>query len=85
MKDDQDQIMQHSIDHIGERFTYLKMGEKIDLESLKQCFIDHKVRIRHMFQQIDYEFPKILSLDIEGGFLNKSKILFNSGLNAIIG
>ncbi len=75
----------HSIEYLGDRFTYFKMGEEISLEALRQCFFDHEVRIRQMFQPIGSEFPQLLNISIKGGFLNNSKMDFNPGLNAIIG
>jgi len=76
----------HCIDTIGESFSFFNMGE-LRLESLRQCFEDPDTRIfqDNEYDKINQEHPKILSIEIEGGFLDQLKTQLHAGMNSIIG
>lgn len=74
----------HSIEGIGKRFTFFKM-EEINLRSLKNCFNDPDVRIKHLIEVSDTFFPIIKRVKVNGGFLDGFEFNFHSGLNSIIG
>jgi len=74
----------HSIEGIGSKFSYFKM-DVINIEALRQCFSDPKVRIMLTDEISEYKHPQILSLRICGGFLRDQSIEFLPGLNCIIG
>ncbi|MCX9026154.1 MAG: AAA family ATPase [Candidatus Methanoperedens sp.] len=81
---DPEDAKKHSIEGIGCKFSYFKM-DVIDIEGLRQCFSDPKVRIMLTDEISEYKFPQILSLGICGGFLRDQSIEFSPGLNCIIG
>ncbi len=72
----------HGLYGIGKRSTYFKVDE-ISQEALRQCFTDPKVRLRLSDHQ--YEYPRITSIDIEGGYFDKKGATFHEGLNSILG
>ncbi|MDE0610771.1 MAG: AAA family ATPase [Anaerolineaceae bacterium] len=74
----------HGLAGIGKRFTNFKM-EKINLDSLKQCFLDPDVRINQDLEYQDIPYPRITSVSISGGFLQDQTAHFNAGLNSIVG
>lgn len=74
----------HSIDGIGNKFSYFKM-DVIDIEGLRQCFSDPKVRIMLTDEIPEYNYPRILSLRVNDGFLKDQQFEFVPGLNCIIG
>ena len=74
----------HGLDGIGKRCAFFKM-EKINLESLRQCFFDPDVRILQDFEFQQYSFPKIESISIQGGFLGGETAYLSDGLNSILG
>lgn len=74
----------HILGGIGTRCTYFKM-ERINLESLRQCFCDPDVRIRQDFEFQRWNFPYISRIKITGGFLDNQKVEFHAGLNSILG
>ena len=73
---------EHCIEGIGTRCSYFKLDE-VSLEGLRQCFADDRVRIRNDLPQED--FPVIESLNISGGFFRNKTLVFNRGLNAVLG
>ena len=75
---------QHSLAGIGGRCAYFKM-EQINLESLRQCFLDPDVRIRQDFEYKDIQYPRIKSVSVSGGFLEGQTASFNAGLNSVVG
>lgn len=77
--------IKHSIKGLGTHCSYFKLGGKITLEGLRQCFIDSKVRIKKMEYVQEPLYPKILSLKASEGFLKYQNIKFHRGLNSIIG
>ena len=74
----------HGLHGIGSRCTYFKM-QRINLESLRQCFLDPDVRISQDFEYTDRVYPRIDNVSIAGGFLDGQSVVFNEGLNSIIG
>ena len=74
----------HTLETIGSRCAYFKM-ERINLESLRQCFCDPDVRIRQDYELRENHCPHISRVKITGGFLNKQDISFHSGLNSVLG
>lgn len=73
----------HSLSELGRKITRMKM-ETPSFEGLRQAFIDSESRIRFE-EEIDTIVPKIIELEIQGGFLNGLQIKFNDNLNCIIG
>ena len=74
----------HGLNGIGSRCAYFKM-ENIDLESLRQCFLDPDVRIIQDFEYVLEKYPRIDRVCVSGGFLDGQMITFNEGLNSVIG
>ena len=74
----------HGLEGIGSRFTYFKM-EQIDLESLRQCFLDPDVRILQEYEFQIFEYPRIASVSVQRGFFDGESAMFNDGLNSILG
>ncbi len=59
--------------------------EKINLDSLKQCFLDPDVRLVQDFEFRTVSYPRIGKVSISGGFLENQLVFFHEGLNSIIG
>jgi len=72
-----------SIDDIvnKDRKTYVKLGE-FNFEALRFAFLNHFIRIS--LEKKDITYPRILSLKINGEFVNNI-LYFNSSLNTLIG
>ena len=75
----------HCLDAIGSKYSYFKVDDEINLESLRQCFIDPETRIRQDYEFKDNVFPCIISVDIDSGFLADVTAGFHEGLNSILG
>ena len=75
----------HSSEGIGDKYSYFKLSDTINLEGLRQCFTDSEVRICPMEEYEEVNFPKILNLRASAGFLKNQNIPFHPGLNSIIG
>jgi len=75
----------HSKGAIGSAYTFFKVDDKFNLESLRQCFIDRDVRIRQHFEYRENKFPYISKLKVTGGFFDGEEADFHSGLNSILG
>jgi PHP family Zn ribbon phosphoesterase len=75
----------HTKGAIGSVYTFFKVDDKINLESLRQCFIDRDVRIRQHFEYKENKFPYISKIKITGGFFDGEEADFHSGLNSILG
>lgn len=75
---------QHAVIGIGTRCSHFKLDE-INLEGLRQCFIDPEVRIRQDFEFTTFKYPRICSLKIKGGFLDGATATLHEGLNSILG
>lgn len=75
----------HSFDGLGIRYSKFKM-EQMNLESLRQCFVDPETRILLMDEEVSASYPKILGMTVgDNGFLGKQKFEFHEGLNCLIG
>ena len=74
----------HGLAGIGRRCAYFKM-ENINLESLRQCFLDPDVRIRQDYEFERFAYPRLASISIENGFFQGETAVFNDGLNSILG
>ena len=72
----------HGLDGIAARVTYFKV-DSINLEALRQCFSDPKVRIS--FNPLPVTSPRIVGIAVEGGYFDKKSTTFHSGLNSILG
>ncbi|HQK54252.1 MAG TPA: PHP domain-containing protein [Sedimentibacter sp.] len=75
----------HNLNAIGSKYTYFKVDDEIDLESLRQCFIDRDVRIRQYFEYKEDFYPYIKAIEVKGGFFDGQVATFHSGLNSILG
>ncbi|MBD3309539.1 AAA family ATPase [candidate division KSB3 bacterium] len=75
---------QHCLEGVGSRCAYFKL-EKINLESLRQCFIDPDVRIRQDFELRSHTYPHIEKVSITSGFLDGQSFEFHPGLTSILG
>lgn len=75
----------HTLKGLGSKFTYFKVDDEINLESLRQCFIDRDVRIRQSFEYSTNVYPTINKIEIKGGFFNNQNANFHKGLNSILG
>jgi len=73
----------HDLAGIGTRCSFFKL-DSINLDGLRQCFVDPEVRIRQ-----DFEFASstshISKISVKGGFLDGASADFHSGLNSILG
>lgn len=76
----------HNYTGIGKRYAWFAL-DKIDIEGLRQCFVDPEVRIRLQEKGIPIaNWPRINSVKIgENGFLRNQSITLHPGLNCIIG
>jgi PHP family Zn ribbon phosphoesterase len=75
----------HGLEGIGRRYTYLKVDDKVTLESLRLCFVDRETRVRQPFEYKEHIFPAISGLSIKGGFLNGVSVPLHKGLNCVLG
>ena len=75
----------HTLAGVGSKFTYFKVDDDINLESLRQCFIDRDVRIRQSFEYKKNIWPYIKKVSVTGGFFNEQYATFHDGLNSILG
>lgn len=75
----------HTLEGIGSSFTYFKVDEQVNLESLRQCFIDRDVRIRQYFEFKEKVYPIINKVTLKGGFFDNQFAIFHEGLNSILG
>ena len=75
----------HSKNSIGTVFTYLKVDDESNIESLRQCFIDRDVRIRQSFEYNENLYPFINKIKVTGGFFDGEEAEFHPGLNSILG
>jgi ABC-type cobalamin/Fe3+-siderophores transport system ATPase subunit len=75
---------QHGLDGIGSRVCYFKL-ESINLDGLRQCFIDPQVRIRHPQELEQASFPRIARVKFNSGFLENQEVHFHDGLTTVLG
>ena len=59
--------------------------DAINLDGLRQCFVDPEVRIRQDFEFTSSVYPYISKIEINGRLLDGAKAEFHSGLNSILG
>lgn len=76
---------EHSFNGIGSKYTYFKIDEDCNLESLRQCFIDRDVRIRQHFEYKESVYPFLKTVKVSGGFFDGQAASFHPGLNSILG
>ena len=89
-----------SLDHIGQRTTYLKLSPEPTLEGIRQAFLMPDTRLRfpralhsewhhilgaQFLESPKPSWPRLESIEIEGGFHSGLKAGLAPGLNAIIG
>ncbi|EJR44447.1 hypothetical protein IIM_05136 [Bacillus cereus VD107] len=81
----------HGLWGIGQRYTWIKMSEDINLESLRQALLLPESRIRNDFESktVPYEFPNqwINSIKVKNTEINKSEntFPFSPQMTTIIG
>lgn len=75
----------HTLAGIGSNYTYFKVDDIVNLESLRQCFIDREVRIKQFFEKTETKYPQIKKVKISGGFFDNQEANFHTGLNSILG
>ncbi len=71
-----------SLDRIGSESTFIKL-DMLDFEGLRQAFLDPDSRIREVEESAEY--PLIIGMSFEGGFLDGHMLHFNKNLNCLIG
>jgi len=75
----------HSLEGLALRYSKFNV-DQINLEGLRQCFVDPETRIRSMNVDVNTAIPRIVSMAIgESGFLGRQKFEFHEGLNSLIG
>ncbi|MCC3688426.1 PHP domain-containing protein [Bacillus cereus] len=81
----------HGLWGIGQRYTWIKMSENINIESLRQALLLPESRIRNDFEskEVPYEFPNqwINSIKVRNTEINQSEDIFpfNPQMTTIIG
>lgn len=85
-----DKDSKHGLYGIGSRYTWIKMSQNPNLESLRQALLMNKVRIKNDFESksIPYIEPNlwIKSISIKDTVVtNNLKVQFNPQMNTIIG
>jgi len=79
-----DESGQHCLEGIGSRVTYFKL-ETVDIDGLRQCFVDPQVRIRHPQDLPQAAFPRVSYVKFNSGFLENQEVHFHDGLTTILG
>ena len=72
----------HSLDDVGSRVTYLKMGEP-SFEGLRTALKDPESRIS--LEEPTYSHPAITGLRVDGKFFREKELMLNRNLNCLIG
>lgn len=81
---DPDNSKHHSKEGIGARYSSFKLDE-INLEGLRQCFVDPEHRI-WLGEIPQHNWPHIIRMHIgHDGFLKHQRFEFHPGLNCLIG
>ncbi len=81
----------HCCEGIGSSYCYFKTEENPTLESLRQCFIDPEVRIRlprdiaSATPEDIEDYPRIVDVSVNDGFLRNQLFEFHPGLNTVVG
>lgn len=73
-----------SLDEIGSISTFIKL-DSLDFEGLRQAFLDPDSRIRDVDEFIENDYPIVIGMTFDGGFLDDHKIHLNKNLNCLIG
>ncbi len=71
-----------SLDEIGSESTFIKL-DTLDFEGLRQAFLDPDSRIKEIEESTEY--PLVIGMNFQGGFLDGHIIHFNKNLNCLIG
>lgn len=74
----------HCLDGTGNSYTNIKM-DQVGIEGLKQALFDPIVRIKFPDEISDADYPQILGLFVDNGFLKENLYRFNPNLNCLIG
>jgi PHP family Zn ribbon phosphoesterase len=74
----------HGLAGIGTRCSFFKL-DALNLDGLRQCFVDPEVRIRQDFEFTSFTYPHISRIKVTGGFLDGANAEFHPGLNSILG
>ena len=74
----------HGLAGIGTRCSFFKL-DYINLDGLRQCFVDPEVRIRQDYEFTSSTYPHISKISVTGGFLDGANAEFHPGLNSILG
>jgi len=82
---DPDQPTQHSMHGLGALHTWFRLDD-VNLEGLRQCFVDPEVRICLMDEYAERAYPRVVSMGVgQGSFFYNPSFDFHKGLNCIIG
>lgn len=82
---DPEEPTKHSKDGLGSLYSWFHV-DQINLEGLRQCFVDSEVRICLMDEYGKKIYPQIVSMRVgQGGFFYTPNFDFHKGLNCIIG
>ena len=73
----------HSLEEIGRRATWIKMGE-CNFRGLKQIIHEPDLRIS-LAEPRPEPYPRIIGMDVSGGLYKDDIFHFNNNLNCIIG
>jgi len=74
----------HCISEIGQRYTYLKM-DTLNLNGLQQALYDWSVKVRHPWNTIRHEYPRIESITVNQGFFKDIVFPFHPNLTCLVG
>ena len=74
----------HQLDAIGNRYSWLKMGER-SLSGLKLALLDPAIRVRLMDDESPTVSNSILGMWVTRGFLDDQQIRFNENVSCFIG
>ncbi len=75
----------HAFEGLAVRHSFFSVDE-VNLEGLRQCFVDPESRIHPMGAATSITHPKIVSMKVgNNGFLAGEKFEFHEGLNYLIG
>jgi hypothetical protein len=82
---DPEEPTKHSKDGLGSLYSWFHI-DQINLEGLRQCFVDSEVRICLMDEYVERMYPQIVGMRVgQGGFFYTPNFDFHKGLNCIIG
>jgi hypothetical protein len=82
---DPEEPTKHSMDGLGSLYSWFHL-DQINLEGLRQCFVDPEVRICLMDKYEERVYPQIVNMRVgQGGFFYSPNFDFHKGLDCIIG